>query len=129
MKSRYVWLLWAVPWLTACDPEQTVTFKVDNQTSYVSEMTLYANGVASQRFQIDKSTGEVIFSESGLSPGSFQPHDFDSIRFNFEHTKWRVFKKDTVNSPNDIYDGENWKEDDRKHTQVFTYTLNNEAIQ
>lgn len=119
----------AVLFITACDPEQTVTFKVNNQTQHNTEMTLYSNGAVNKSFQIEKSTSVVIFTDSGLSPESFQTNDFDSIKFSFENNKILVFENDTVNSTNDIYNGDNWVVENKKHTQVFTYTIVNEMIE
>lgn len=127
MKTLYYIIV--VLFITACDPEQTVTFKVNNQTQYNTEMFLYSNGVVSKSFQIEKSTSTVIFSDSGLSPESFQTNEFDSIKFSFENNKLLVFLNDTINSQNDIYNGENWLVENKNHTQIFTYTVNNELIE
>ena len=118
-----------VLFITACDPEQTVTFKVNNQSQYNTVMSLYSNGVVSKSFQIEKSTSTVIFSDFGLSPESFQTNEFDSIKFSFENNKLLVFLNDTVNSLNDIYNGENWLVENKKHTQIFTYTIENKLIE
>lgn len=127
MKTLYYIII--VLFITACDPEQTVTFKVNNQTQYNTVMSLYSNGVVSKSFQIEKSTSTAIFSDSGLSPESFQTNEFDSIKFSFENNKLLVFLNDTVNSLNDIYNGENWLVENKKHTQIFTYTIDNEFVE
>jgi len=127
MKTLY--LIIVVLFITACDPEQTVTFKVNNQTQYDTEMTLYSNGAVNKSFQIEKSKSVVIFKDSGLSPQSFQTNDFDSIKFSFKNNKYLVFENDTVNSINDIYNGDNWVVENKKHTQIFTYTIDNELIE
>lgn len=127
MKALYYIIV--VLFITGCDPEQTVTFKVNNQTQYNTEMTLYSKGVVNKSFQIKKSTSVVIYTDSGLSPESFQTNDYDSIRFIFENNKFLVFVNDTVNSPNDIYNGDNWRVETKKHTQIFTYTLDNKLIE
>ena len=127
MKTLYYIIV--VLFITACDPEQTVTFKVNNQTQYNTEMFLYSNGVVSQSFQIEKSNSTVIFSDSGLSPESFQTNEFDSIKFSFENNKLLVFLNDTINSQNDIYNGENWLVENKNHTQIFTYTIGNVLIE
>ncbi len=128
MKVQYFILM--VLFITACDPMQTVIFKVKNQTQYNAEMTLYSNGAANKSFQIEKSTSVVIFQDSGLSPESFQVNDFDSIKFSFENNKFLTFVKDTVNFKNNIYYGDNWVVDnDKRHTQIFTYTIDNDMIE
>lgn len=126
MKSLYFIIV--VLFITACDPEQTVTFKVNNQTQYNTDMTLYSNGALSKSFQIEKSTSAVIFTDSGLSPESFQPNEFDSIKFSFENYKSIIFIEDTIDSPNDIYNGDNWKVENKKHTQTFIYIVSEDNI-
>lgn len=115
--------------ITACDPEQTVTFKINNQTQYNTQMILYLKGVINKSFQIEKMKSVVIFTDSGLSPKSFQTNDYDSIKFIFENNKVLVFLKDTINSQNDIYNGDNWRIESKKHTQIYTYTIDSKLIE
>ena len=107
----------------SCDPEQTVSFRVDNRTSNDSEMTLYAKGTIHSSFRIEKQASVVIFTDSGLSPQSFQVGDYDSIKFSFTNGKSIVFANDTLNSPNDIYNGANWLVENSGYTQIFTYSI------
>ena len=121
MKTLYFVIV--VLFITSCDPEQTVTFKISNLTQYDANIVLFSNGEARKNFQIVKNTSAVIFSDSGLSPESFQPNDYDSIKFSFENNISIVFIKHTINYPNDIYNGDNWVVYNKKHIQEFTYTI------
>ncbi len=114
---------------SSCDPNQTVIFKIDNQTDYDAEMQLFSEGSISQDFQIEKQDGTVIFSDTGLSPSAFQTGDYDSIKFLFDNSVMLKFIKDAAATENDIYDGNSWIVENEKHSQTFTYRLTDEMLE